>query len=78
VPEIPGGLRLYATSAEAASLVLVLCDYLGETAAGVVGAIAIGVGLCLLSYHRGWTLPGKAPEPAGTGGGARTPGRGRW
>jgi uncharacterized membrane protein YeiH len=61
VPEILGGRRLYATSAAAASVVLVSFEYTGQTAAGVVGAIAVGAGLCLLSYHRGWSLPRKAP-----------------
>jgi len=60
VPEILGGRRLYATSAAAASVVLVAFDYAGQTAAGVVGAIVVGAGLCLLSYHLGWTLPRKA------------------
>lgn len=61
VPEILGGRRLYATSAAAASIVLVSCHAAGLQAAGVVGAIVVGAGLCLLSYHRGWSLPRKAP-----------------
>jgi uncharacterized membrane protein YeiH len=60
VPEILGGRRLYATSA-AASIVLVVCHQLGQAALGVVGAILVGAGLCLLSYHRGWSLPRQAP-----------------
>jgi uncharacterized membrane protein YeiH len=61
VPEILGGRRLYATSAAAASIVLVVCHQLGQAALGVVGAIVVGAGLRLLSYHRGWSLPRKAP-----------------
>jgi uncharacterized membrane protein YeiH len=61
VPEILSGRRLYATSAVAASVVLVSCDELGEAALGAIGAIIVGGGLCLLSYHLGWTLPRKDP-----------------
>jgi uncharacterized membrane protein YeiH len=61
VPEILSGRRLYATSAAAASIVLVSCDGAGLQVAGVAGAIVTGAGLCMLSYHRGWSLPRKAP-----------------
>jgi uncharacterized membrane protein YeiH len=61
VPEILSGRRLYATSAAAASVVLVLCHSLGEPGLGVLGAIVVGSGLCLLSYYRGWSLPRKQP-----------------
>jgi uncharacterized membrane protein YeiH len=61
VPEILSGRRLYATSAVAASVVLVVCDQVGQAALGVIGAIVVGAGLCLLSFHRGWSLPRKAP-----------------
>jgi uncharacterized membrane protein YeiH len=61
VPQILAGPRLYATSAAAASAVLVLCHSLGARAVGVVGGIVVGAGLCLVSYHRGWSLPQKAP-----------------
>ena len=60
VPQIMSGRRLYATSAFAASVVYVLLrTYVPVPVAGVVGGIVVGAGLCLLSYHRGWSLPRK-------------------
>jgi uncharacterized membrane protein YeiH len=61
VPQILSGPRLYATSAAAASAVLVLCHGLGARVVGVVAGIVVGAGLCLVSYHRGWQLPQKQP-----------------
>jgi uncharacterized membrane protein YeiH len=62
VPQILSGRRLYATSAAAASVLYVLVRYFaGRPVLGVAGGIIAGAGLCLLSYHRGWTLPRKQP-----------------
>jgi uncharacterized membrane protein YeiH len=62
VPQILSGRRLYATSAVAASVLYVLMrHFAGRPVLGVIGGIIAGAGLCLLSYHRGWTLPRKQP-----------------
>lgn len=57
VPSVLGGNTLMATSALAASAVTVLGYALGYPNLGLVAAILVGAGLCLLSRWRGWTLP---------------------
>lgn len=57
VPGILGGNTLYATSAAAASGMLVLLSTQGYPAAGSLAALGIGAGLCLLARWRGWMLP---------------------
>lgn len=56
VPGILGGNTLYATSAAAASVMLVLLSTQGHPAAGSLAALGIGAGLCLLARWRGWML----------------------
>lgn len=58
VPAILGGNTLYATCALAASGALVLLQYNGYPTAGLVAALVVGAGLCLLARWRGWILPG--------------------
>jgi uncharacterized membrane protein YeiH len=58
VPAILGGNTLYATCALVASGVLVVVQYQGYPSAGLVAALVVGAGLCLLARWRGWILPG--------------------
>lgn len=57
VPAILGGNTLYATCALVASSVLVLFQYSGSPTAGLLAALVVGAGLCLLARWRGWILP---------------------
>lgn len=57
VPTVLGGNTLLATSALAASAVAVLGHALGRPNAGLVSALLVGAGLCLLARRRGWILP---------------------
>lgn len=61
VPEIFGGNTLYATCAATASAVLVIGTYAGYPAAGTIGAVFVGAGLCELSFYRGWMPPDSPP-----------------
>lgn len=58
---ILGGHRLYATSALAASGVLGLRHESGAPVVGVTTETVTGGALCLISYHRRWTLPTRQP-----------------
>lgn len=51
------GSTLYATSALAASAVMVGFHHAGEPTMGLVVATAVGAGLTLVARWRGWTLP---------------------
>ena len=57
VPAVLGGNTLYATSAAAASGVLVVLADQGSPTAGSFAALVVGAGLCLLARWRGWILP---------------------
>jgi uncharacterized membrane protein YeiH len=57
VPAILGGNTLYATCALLASGTLVLLQYNGYPTAGLLTALVVGAGLCLLARWRGWILP---------------------
>jgi uncharacterized membrane protein YeiH len=57
VPTIFGGNTLYATSALAASGVMVLCSAAGAPGTGLVASTLTGAGLTLLARWRGWQLP---------------------
>lgn len=57
VPAVLGGGTLYATCAAAASGALVLLSNLGHPTAGLIAALVVGAGLCLLARWRGWVLP---------------------
>ncbi|MEU4596493.1 TRIC cation channel family protein [Nocardia sp. NPDC023988] len=61
-PRVFGGNTLYATSAVAASAVLVVLVYAGFSALGAVLAPVVGAGLCLVASWRGWMLPQAAPK----------------
>jgi uncharacterized membrane protein YeiH len=56
IPQIFGGNTLYATCAMAASLVMVLFNYLGHAPSGMLVATGVGAGMCLLARWRGWQL----------------------
>ena len=57
VPSIFGGNTLYATSALAASGVMVLLHGAGYGTAGLVVTTVVGAGLTLAARWRGWQLP---------------------
>jgi uncharacterized membrane protein YeiH len=57
VPTVLGGNTLYATCALLASGALVLLDYHGHPTAGLLTALVVGAGLCLLARWRRWILP---------------------
>lgn len=57
VPAILGGNTLYATCALVASGTLVLLQYNGYPTAGLLAALVVGAGVCLLARWRGWILP---------------------
>jgi uncharacterized membrane protein YeiH len=57
IPSIFGGTTLYATSALAASGVMVLLSELGLPTVGLVAALLTGAALTLLARWRGWHLP---------------------
>jgi uncharacterized membrane protein YeiH len=57
VPAILGGNTLYATCALVAAGTLVLLQYNGYPTAGLLTALVVGAGLCLLARWRGWILP---------------------
>lgn len=57
VPAVLGGNTLYATCAIAASGVLVILYENGYRTAGLLAALVVGAGLCLLARWRGWILP---------------------
>jgi uncharacterized membrane protein YeiH len=57
IPLIFGGTTLYATSAVAASAVMVLLSRLGHPTIGLVTATLTGTALTLLARWRGWHLP---------------------
>jgi uncharacterized membrane protein YeiH len=57
VPAVLGGNTLYATCAVAASGLLVILYENGYPTAGLLGALVVGAGLCLLARWRGWILP---------------------
>ena len=57
VPTVLGGNTLYATCALAASGALVALNYLGHPTLGMIAALVVGAGLCLLARWRGWILP---------------------
>ena len=57
VPAVLGGNTLYATCALAAAGTLVLLQRNGYPTAGLLTALVIGAGLCLLARWRGWILP---------------------
>ena len=57
VPAIFGGNTLYATSAVAASGVMVLLHEAGHGTAGLVVTTLVGAGLTLAARWRGWQLP---------------------
>lgn len=66
------GSTLYATSALAASAVMVGFHSAGEPTVGLLVATAVGAGLTLVARWRGWTLPhpslaeerrGRVPRP---------------
>lgn len=56
LPRIFGGNTLYATSAMAASAVMVLFFHAGYLTVGAVMATLTGAALCLLAQWRGWHL----------------------
>lgn len=57
VPAVLGGNTLYATCAALASAALVILSRLGHPSAGMITALVIGGGLCLVARWRGWILP---------------------
>ncbi|WP_226346824.1 trimeric intracellular cation channel family protein [Agilicoccus flavus] len=57
VPAVLGGNTLFATCALAASGVTVVGYTVGYPNAGLVAALFVGAGLCLLARWRGWVLP---------------------
>lgn len=57
VPTVLGGNTLYATAAAAASGALVILNGAGFRTAGMLAALGIGAGLCLVARWRGWILP---------------------
>ncbi|MCP2329784.1 MULTISPECIES: trimeric intracellular cation channel family protein [Actinoalloteichus] len=74
IPRIFGGGPLYATCAAIASGALVVLAGLGLREIGVLAALLLGTGLCLVSQWRGWTAPrgrtwggGRAGPPEGSG-----------
>lgn len=65
VPTVLGGNTLYATCAAVASGVLVVVYRAGYVNAGLVAALVVGAGLCLIARWRGWILPsGDAWSPS--------------
>jgi uncharacterized membrane protein YeiH len=66
VPGIFGGNTLYATSALAASAIMVGLYRAGHQTTGLIAATVAGAVLCLLARRRGWRLPvgeGWRPPP---------------
>lgn len=57
VPAVLGGNTLYATCAALASATLVVLTSLTYPTAGMITALVVGGGLCLLARWRGWILP---------------------
>lgn len=62
IPAVFGGNTLYATSAVAASAVMVLGSRAGSDAGGLVASLLVGAGLTLLARRRGWRLPPAPPR----------------
>lgn len=57
VPAVLGGNTLYATAAAASSGVLVILHAVGHRGVGMLVALVVGAGLCLVARWRGWILP---------------------
>lgn len=57
VPTVLGGNTLYATCAILASTTMVVLAELGQPTIGMVAALVVGAGLCLVARWRGWILP---------------------